>query len=86
MKADQLCRKKKKSKAKDESERKHSRERVKELLESNEVELVNPPSGSGQSTLAIASSSRKTEAERRFEEVQKKRVSIGLSFCFMTAD
>lgn len=43
-------------------------------------------SGSGRSTPAIASSSeggpRKTDAERRFEEVQKKRVG---SFSFMTS-
>jgi len=36
--------------------------------------------GSGRNSPALASSSRKTEAERRFEEVQKRRVRFALIF------
>lgn len=65
-----FCRKKKKSKAKPEAEKE---EKVHKLLQSSDVELVSPPSR-GDSP-AATSSSRKTEAERRFDEVQKQRVS-----------
>jgi hypothetical protein len=73
-----FSRKKKKSKSKsDSAEKKLDPEQVKELLKSDE--LVQTSSGSGRNTPDVvssgtSSSSRKTEAEKRFEEVQRKRV------------
>ena len=73
-----FSRKKKKSKSKsDSAEKKLDPEQVKELLQSDE--LVTTSSGSGRDTpnavsSSTSSSSRKTEAEKRFEEVQRKRV------------
>ncbi|KAF5323368.1 hypothetical protein D9611_005667 [Ephemerocybe angulata] len=69
--------KKKKSKSKESSIEKHlDPEQVKELLKSDE--LVQTSSGSGRNSPGVvnssSSSSRKTEAEKRFEEVQKKRL------------
>ncbi|KAJ2914272.1 hypothetical protein MD484_g6149, partial [Candolleomyces efflorescens] len=70
--------KKKKSKSKsDSAEKKLDPEQVKELLKSDEI--VQTSSGSGRSTPNVvnssaSSSSRKTEAEKRFEEVQRKRM------------
>ncbi|RXW24038.1 hypothetical protein EST38_g1848 [Candolleomyces aberdarensis] len=69
--------KKKKSKSKsDSAEKKLDPEQVKELLKSDE--LVQTSSGSGRDTPNLVSSStsssRKTEAEKRFEEVQRKRL------------
>ncbi|TFK36960.1 hypothetical protein BDQ12DRAFT_686160 [Crucibulum laeve] len=68
--------KKKKSKSRPEtSEHDHERERVKELL-FQEEEGVNSSSGSGRNSPATqGSSSRKTEAEKRFEEAQKRRLA-----------
>ncbi|KAF9015628.1 hypothetical protein BDQ17DRAFT_1269593 [Cyathus striatus] len=68
--------KKKKSKSKQEpSEKEKEHERVKELL-FKEDSGSNSPSGSGRNSPSIVgSSSRKTEAERRFEEVQKRRLA-----------
>ncbi|TFK30898.1 DUF1754-domain-containing protein [Coprinopsis marcescibilis] len=70
--------KKKKSKSKATSEEKDiEREKIKELLQSED--LVQTSSGSGRGSPAVAdnsssSSSRKTEAERRFEEIQRQRL------------
>ncbi|KAJ7293151.1 hypothetical protein C8J57DRAFT_1111396 [Mycena rebaudengoi] len=71
--------KKKKSKQKPESE--HERERVKDLLFREEAEASrNALSGSGSNSPAPGGSSdRKTEAERRFEEVQKRRLAERVS-------
>lgn len=70
-------RKKKKSKTKSDSTVKNQdSERVKDIVSlSNDSD--NALSGSGRNSPAIAgSSSRKTEAEKRFEEVQKRRVCL----------
>ncbi|KAJ3542826.1 hypothetical protein NMY22_g3361 [Coprinellus aureogranulatus] len=73
--------KKKKSKSSSKStstEKQLDPEQVKELLKSDE--LVQTSSGSGRNSPAVVSSntssstSRKTEAEKRFEEVQRKRL------------
>jgi len=67
-------RKKKSKPGKNESEREREKDRVKELLKQQDK---SSPSGSGRNSPAMGgseSSSRKTDAERRFEEVQKKRV------------
>ncbi|KAF9486291.1 DUF1754-domain-containing protein [Pholiota conissans] len=49
-------------------------ERVKDLVSQHNSNDVTP-SGSGRNSPAIASSSvRKTDAEKRFEEVQKRRL------------
>ncbi|KAF8973532.1 hypothetical protein BDZ97DRAFT_2053315 [Flammula alnicola] len=72
--------KKKKSKVKSEPPTKdQDLERVKELL-SQQDDKDGSPSGSGRNSPAVASSStRKTEAERRFEEVQKRRLEKRIS-------
>ncbi|KAJ3721708.1 hypothetical protein C8R42DRAFT_581341 [Lentinula raphanica] len=71
-------RKKKKSKGSNStssSEKARERERVKELLLQDDVD-VSTPGGSGRNSPAAGSSkSSKTEAERRFEEVQKQRLA-----------
>ncbi|KAJ6621175.1 hypothetical protein B0H10DRAFT_2019107 [Mycena sp. CBHHK59/15] len=65
--------KKKKSKQKQDSER----ERVKDLLFREEAEASKSAlSGSGSNSPAPGGGSdRKTEAERRFEEVQRRRLA-----------
>ncbi|KAJ7492444.1 hypothetical protein FB451DRAFT_1218325 [Mycena latifolia] len=67
--------KKKKSKQKQESEQ--ERERTKDLLFREEAEaLKNSLPGSGSNSPAPSGSSdRKTDAERRFEEVQRRRLT-----------
>ncbi|KAF8203823.1 hypothetical protein BJ912DRAFT_1052606 [Pholiota molesta] len=67
--------KKKKSKSKSEALTKdQDLERVKDLV-SQHNSNTGTPSGSGRNSPAIASGSvRKTEAEKRFEEVQKRRL------------
>lgn len=71
-----LARKKKKSKSKHDNERDRERTRVKELLFKEDEDSTTTPTGSnGRNSPAVSSSSdRKTDAERRFEEVQKQRV------------
>ncbi|KAG6868887.1 hypothetical protein C0993_008635 [Termitomyces sp. T159_Od127] len=67
--------KKKKSKPKADFEKDEDREKVKKLLFS-EDKSSESPSGSGSNSPAPGgSSSRKTEAEKRFEEVQKRRLA-----------
>ncbi|KAE9400614.1 DUF1754-domain-containing protein [Gymnopus androsaceus JB14] len=68
--------KKKKSKTSNpNSEKDRERERVKELLLQDEI-ASSSPGGSGRSSPAAGGSkSSKTEAERRFEEVQKRRLA-----------
>ncbi|KAH9836934.1 DUF1754-domain-containing protein [Rhodofomes roseus] len=71
--------KKHKSKSKDKEREKNAEsELVTELESLNQEEAAKIPSssGSGRNSPAIASSSdRKTAAERRFEEVQRKRLA-----------
>ncbi|PFH49702.1 hypothetical protein AMATHDRAFT_4705 [Amanita thiersii Skay4041] len=67
--------KKKKSKSKQESQLEAERDRAKESALSQEASSISP-SGSSRNSPAIAgSSSRKTEAEKRFEEVQRQRLA-----------
>ncbi|KAF9041720.1 DUF1754-domain-containing protein [Hymenopellis radicata] len=70
--------KKKKSKSsKSDSDRARERERIKELVEQDEAQLVVPSgsnAGSGRNSPATTSS-RKTDAERRFEEIQRERLA-----------
>jgi protein FAM32A len=68
--------KKSKSKAKPDDEIERERNRVKELLlKEDDTSKTGSPSGSGRSSPAIGGSNgKKTDAERRFEEVQKRRV------------
>ena len=68
-------RKKKKSKSKQETELEAERELAKELAFKEEAHSPTPE-GSGQNSPAIVSNSnsRKTDAEKRFEEAQKRRV------------
>lgn len=67
--------KKKKSKPKSEASTKaEDLERMKDLLSQTD-DKETTTAGSGRNSPALASSSsRKTEAERRFEEVQKRRL------------
>ncbi|KAF9459831.1 hypothetical protein BDZ94DRAFT_1224188 [Collybia nuda] len=67
--------KKKKSKAKQNTEKDYERERVKELLFQEEESHKTPSSSGRNSPATSGSSSRKTEAEKRFEEVQKRRLA-----------
>jgi len=82
--AELSCRKKKKSKSSTKSESTEKQldaEKLKELLKSED--LVQTSSGSGRDSPSIvggSSAPRKTEAEKRFEEVQRKRVRGSPSF------
>ncbi|KAI0652029.1 DUF1754-domain-containing protein [Trametes meyenii] len=74
-----IVKKKKKSKGKDkEKATSPGEDRVKALeraIQEDETKAASP-SGSGRSSPAIASASdRKTAAEKRFEEVQRKRLA-----------
>ncbi|KAI0361427.1 DUF1754-domain-containing protein [Trametes cingulata] len=74
-----IVKKKKKSKSKDkEKAASPGEERVKALeraIQEDEAKTASP-SGSGRNSPAVASTSeRKTAAERRFEEVQRKRLA-----------
>ncbi|KAF5368449.1 hypothetical protein D9758_002270 [Tetrapyrgos nigripes] len=62
------------SKTKEDVERARERERVKQLLLKDDSDQPSP-SGSGRNSPAVGSSSGKTEAERRFDEVQKRRLA-----------
>lgn len=62
-----------------DSERELERERMKELLFKEEESNKTPSGSSRNSPSASEASSRKTEAERRFEEVQKRRVRLLLA-------
>jgi len=68
-------RKKKKSKSKQETELEAERNLARELNLKEDAHSPTPV-GSGQSTPAVVnnSSSKKTDAEKRFEEAQKRRV------------
>ncbi|KAI0639588.1 DUF1754-domain-containing protein [Trametes polyzona] len=76
-----IVKKKKKSKSKEKEKEKAAspgEDRVKALeraIKEDEAKVVSP-SGSGRNSPAVASSSdRKTAAEKRFEEVQRKRLA-----------
>ncbi|THV07542.1 DUF1754-domain-containing protein [Dendrothele bispora CBS 962.96] len=63
------------SKTKEDVERARERERVKQLLLKDDVDQSSP-SGSGRNSPAAGgSNSRKTDAEKRFDEVQKRRLA-----------
>ncbi|KAJ8597626.1 putative C31G5.21 protein [Rhizopogon salebrosus TDB-379] len=76
-----IVKRKKKSKSKSnpqsDSAKDRERERVKELLFKEEAELANgSPSGSNRDSPALpGNSDRKTDAERRFEEAQRRRLA-----------
>ncbi|PPQ67171.1 hypothetical protein CVT25_005772 [Psilocybe cyanescens] len=72
--------KKKKSKAKSESTVKNKDPGSTQDLISQATDSNDTLSGSGRNSPALTgSSSRKTEAERRFEEVQKRRLEQRIS-------
>ncbi|KAG7099594.1 hypothetical protein E1B28_001424 [Marasmius oreades] len=68
--------KRKKSKIKEDSaEPERESKRVKESLSNEHVDSTATPPGSGRNSPAASSSkSKKTDAEKRFEEVQKRRL------------
>ena len=72
-----FARKKSKSKSKPDNEKERERHRMKELLfKEDDAVKTGSPSGSGRNTPDVGGSNdKKTDAERRFEEVQKQRVS-----------
>ena len=72
-----IRRKKSKSKSKPDKEKERERDRVVELLlKEDDAVKTGSPSGSGRNSPAVGgSSNNKTDAERRFEEVQTQRVS-----------
>ncbi|KAJ7225340.1 hypothetical protein GGX14DRAFT_511246 [Mycena pura] len=67
--------KKKKKKAKTKQDSELERERVKDLRDEAAVSKSSLPSSGSNSTASSASSDRKTDAERRFEEVQRRRLA-----------
>ena len=71
------ARKKKKAKSKADDEKNRERDHVKELLlKEDDTVKTGSPSGSSRNSPAVGGSNdKKTDAERRFEEVQKRRVS-----------
>jgi protein FAM32A len=73
--------KKSKSKAKDKDEDKEA-QRLKELeaIMREEERRTESPVGSSRASPSVVSSDRKTAAEKRFEEVQRKRVCRGSSY------
>lgn len=79
----QILRKKKsRSKSKLDDAKERGREQVKELLLSEDIGSV-PGSASGSNRASPSppnGNERKTDAERRFEEVQRRRVSFGVVF------
>ncbi|KAK7058378.1 hypothetical protein VNI00_002012 [Paramarasmius palmivorus] len=67
--------KKKKSKSKTGAEEDRELKRAKELLLQDDADLSLKASGSGRNSPAASSSKNsKTEAEKRFDEVQKRRL------------
>jgi protein FAM32A len=78
---DQLLRKKKSSKSQDK-EKNVEHERKDPVKEPERIRSDSPVGSSGRNSPAASSSrpDRKTQAEKRFEEVQRKRVSPFLKF------
>ncbi|EIW87038.1 DUF1754-domain-containing protein [Coniophora puteana RWD-64-598 SS2] len=74
-----IVKKKKKSKSKSTSDdaKRREREKVKELLlKDEEGSPRDSPSGSGRNSPAVGGSNdRKTDAEKRFEEAQRRRLA-----------
>ena len=76
----EIRKRKSKSKSNPDKEKEREREHVKELLLKEDDRKIGSPSGSGRNSPAVGgSNSKKTEAERRFEETQKRRVRLFLS-------
>ena len=76
----EIRKKKSKSKSNPDKEKEREREHIKELLLKEDDYKTGSPSGSGRNSPAVGgSNSKKTEAERRFEEIQKRRVRSFLS-------
>ncbi|KAG6910536.1 hypothetical protein DXG01_009955 [Tephrocybe rancida] len=67
--------KKKKSKTKSSSEQDEDREKMKKLLFREDEPSQSPSGSGGNSPAPSGGSSKKTEAEKRFEEVQKRRLA-----------
>jgi protein FAM32A len=66
--------KKKKSKAKQEAELQLERERAKEEALKQETSSLSPRESGRNSPAVVSDSSKKTEAEKRFEEAQRQRL------------
>lgn len=82
----QIIRKKKsKSKSKLDDVKERDRERVKEFLLSEDIDSTpGSASGSNRASPSLSNGNeRKTDAERRFEEAQRRRVSFRLMFFAM---
>ena len=78
----QLFRKKKSEKSKSKIEKLREKERISEsLLQHDQSQDVSTSAGgSGRNSPSVGGSKgSKTEAERRFEEIQKRRVSVLIS-------
>ena len=76
-----FCRKKKKSKSKSEGSSKDlDSKEVKDLVSKNDDDAAGSGSSRGSPAVSGGSSSfsKKTDAEKRFEAIQKKRVRIRL--------
>ena len=75
--ADQLHRKKKSSKSQDKDRKNVELEKKVPVEESEQIRSESPAGSSGRNSPAASSSrqDRKTKAEKRFEEVQRKRAS-----------
>ncbi|KAG2156645.1 DUF1754-domain-containing protein [Suillus bovinus] len=73
-----IVKKKKKSKPKSSSQsdsaKDRERERLKELLFKEEAELASDSASGSNSSALPGSDTRKTDAERRFEEAQRRRL------------
>ncbi|GLB35904.1 putative eukaryotic family of unknown function (DUF1754) [Lyophyllum shimeji] len=67
--------KKKKSKSKADSDKKADDEKAKTLFREEERSMSPSGGSSSNSPAPSSSSSKKTEAEKRFEEVQKRRLA-----------
>ncbi|KAF8632935.1 hypothetical protein AX15_001544 [Amanita polypyramis BW_CC] len=69
--------KKKKSKSKQETELEAERDRAKEAALKEEISTLSPEGSNRSSPSAVSNnnSSKKTEAEKRFEESQKQRLA-----------
>ena len=78
---DQPLRKKKSSKSQDK-EKNVERDKEDPVKEPERIRSDSPAGGSGRDSPAASSSrpDRKTQAEKRFEEIQRKRVSPFLTF------
>ncbi|KAF9270598.1 DUF1754-domain-containing protein [Marasmius fiardii PR-910] len=70
-----IKKKRKKSKIKEDSaEPERESKRVKESSSSEQVDNTATPPGSGRNSPAASSKSKKTDAEKRFDEIQRRRL------------